>query len=170
MSRALLTPSFVSCTNLFKKWQTLQSLKWNPIIVEVQLLSTGSETSTVQFHWLKKCFFLLTRICFICLSGCFVCFQMKKKTDRQIPLSSNRLCPLWGSLLLSFSLTAQPLFPLRIFQREAQGLRGKCTLPCDPSMLMIISITLYGIPLVVIKRHITFERLEPNQSLSKATR
>lgn len=123
---------------------------------------------------LKSVFFLSTRICFIYLSGCFACFQVKRKTDPRILLSSDLLLPLRGPLPLSCQAASFPT--LLILCSPFSSSRGRPGasetstgwLSCDSSMWIIIFITLYGIPLVVTKRHISFERLEPNQSIFKS--
>lgn len=110
----------------------------------------------------------MTRIWFIYLSGCFVCFQVRRKAAPQIPLSSDLLALFGDFVLLSISLAAHPLFPLLIFQRETGAAEASThSLSCDSYMSIIIFITLYGIPLVVTKRHVSFEILEPNQSVFK---
>lgn len=105
------------------------------------------------------------------LSGSFVCFQVKRKTDLQIPLSSDLPLALWGrtSLTLSstgFSHSAYPWLPFSLSrERRRDSEANSRGLSYDSSMLIIIFITLYGIPLVVTERHVSFERLGTNQKL-----
>jgi len=58
------------------------------------------------------------------------------------------------------------------FSRETHpDLRGKPTLgwlSCDSSILILLFITLYGIPLVVTKRHVSLERLEAKERVFKS--
>lgn len=105
------------------------------------------------------------------LSAGFVCFLVVRKTDPQICLSSDLPLALWGMASLKlprtvFSHSAYPRLPLSFSrERPRDSETNSQGLSYDSSMLIIIFITLYGIPLVVTERHVSFERLGTNQKL-----
>jgi hypothetical protein len=69
----------------------------------------------------------------------------------------------------TFSHTLHSLSLLLLLQSETCDLPASRVWLCyDPSMLIIIFITLYGIPLVVTRRYISFERFQPNQRIFKS--
>lgn len=137
----------------------------------VRPLNTASEMSTASSSSdSRRAFFLQSRTHFIYLSGCLVCLLVKARTGLQtpsspqlllhlrdpIPWATRQSCPLLLILCADFS-----------FSRETDpDLRGKPALGwlnCDSSTLILLFITLYGIPLVVTKRHISLERLEAKE-------
>lgn len=119
---------------------------------------------SVQLHWLKKCFLSRDRDSFY-LSACSVCFLVKRRIGPRIPLSSHLLLPLQDPFPQAVKQSLVPhcsssVPPSHLPERD-RDLRCKCALRWlsrDSSMLIFTFITLYGIPLVVTKRHVSFER------------
>lgn len=106
------------------------------------------------------------------LSGGLICFRWRER------LTLGSLCPQICSLLFGGCLSSgcQAESSLKLFilcsllsfsrERPRDSEASSQGLSCDSSMLIIIFITLYGIPLVVTKRYVSFERLGTNQEAS----
>ena len=133
------------------------------------VMSTASSSSDS-----RRAFFLQSRTHCIYLSDCLVYLPVKARSSD--PFVSTTAPPSPGSNSLSHQTESCPLLLILcadfFFSREIDpNLRGKPAmgwLSCDSSMLILLFITLYGIPLVVTTRHVSLERLEAKERVFKS--
>lgn len=130
------------------------------LIIYVQLPNASSSTVSPQIYWLQECFLSISQVLFYIFVW-WSCLFPGEEEDNLCP----QICSLlFGGCLysgcqagssLKLFILCSPLSFSRERPRDSEA--SSQGLSCDSSMLILIFITLYGIPLVVTERHVSFE-------------